>query len=142
MESAESDFEKRMLRHDTRAENLRRKLNAAVERVQQQAKRFSDPGNGIGFVLNGLQSIFAPGLQAERRRTMVRQLSEASDDCRRMEDLLAATPAGEFDRLLDHLRSAGLVVEGWFPLVYRGEALMGWAVAGHRPRGEEAAAME
>ena len=144
MESAESEFEKRMLRHDTRAENLRRKLNAAVERVQQQANRFSDPGNGIGFVLKGLQSIFAAGLQAEQRRAMVRQLSEASDAyCRRMEDLLAATPdAGEFDRLLDHLRSAGLVVEGWFPLVYRGEALMGWAVAGHKPGKEEAAAME
>ena len=75
---------------------------------------------------------------------MVHQLSEAIDAyCRRMEDLLAATPdTGEFDRLLDQLRSAGLVVEGWFPLVYRGEALMGWAVAGHRPREEEADAME
>ncbi len=144
VESAESEFEKRMLRHDGRAENLRRKLNAAVDRVQQQAKSFSDPGNGIGFVLNGLQGVFSPGLQAEQRRAMVRRLREASDAyCRRMEDLLAATPdAGEFDRLLDHLRSAGLIVEGWFPVVYRGEALMGWAVAGHRPRGEEAAAME
>ena len=144
MASAESDFEKRLLKHDAKAENLRRKLNAAVERVQQQAERFSDPGNGIGFVLNGLQSIFAPGLRPAERRTTIRRLREASDAyCRRMEDLLAATPdAGEFDRLLESLRSAGLAVDGWFPLVYRGEALMGWAVAGHKPRAEDAAAME
>lgn len=144
MASAESDFEKRMLKHDAKAENLRRKMNAAVERVQQQAERFSDPGNGIGFVLNGLQSIFAPGLRPAERRATIRRLREASDAyCRRMEDLLAATPdAGEFDRLLENLRSAGLAVDGWFPLVYRGEALMGWAVAGHKPRSEDAAAME
>lgn len=144
MASAESDFEKRMLKHDARTENLRRKLNAAVARVQQQAGQFSDPGNGIGFVLNGLQSVFAPGLEPAERRATIRRLREASDAyCLRMEDLLAATPdAGEFDRLLDHLRSAGLLVDGWFPLVYRGEALMGWAVAGRKPRAEEAAAME
>ena len=136
MSSARSNYEKRMLQGDAKAENLRRKLNAAVERVQQHARRFSDPGNGIGFVLNGLQSVFAPGLEPSERRATIGRLREASDAyCRRMEDLLAATPdAGEFDRLLDHLRSAGLVVEGWFPLVYRGEALMGWAVAGHKPR--------
>ena len=88
--------------------------------------------------------MFAPGLQAAERRATIRRLREASDAyCLRMEDLLAATPdAGEFDRLLDHLRSAGLLVDGWFPLVYRGEALMGWAVAGRKPRAEDAAAME
>ena len=136
MSTVKSNYEKRMLQRDAKAENLRRKLNAAVERVQQHARRFSDPGNGIGFVLNGLQSVFAAGLEPAERRVTIRRLREASNAyCRRMEDLLAATPdAGEFDRLLDHLRSAGLVVEGWFPLVYRGEALMGWAVAGHKPR--------
>ena len=140
MSSAKSNYEKRMLQRDTKAEHLRRKLNAAVERVQQHARRFSDPGNGIGFVLNGLQSVFAPGLEPAERRATIGRLREASDAyCRRMEDLLAATPdAGEFDRLLDHLRSAGLVVEGWFPLVYCGEALMGWAVAGHKPHDEDA----
>ena len=144
MATADSDFEKRLLKHDARAENLRRKLNAAVERVHQQAERFSDPGNGIGFVLNGLQGVFAPGLQAAQRRATIRQLQEACDAYRRrMEDLLAATPdAGEFDRLLAQLRSAGLMVEGWFPLVYRGDALMGWAVAGHKPPAGEASVIE
>ena len=144
MAAAQSDFEKRMLKHDAKTESLRRKLNAAVGRVQQQAGQFSDPGNGIGFVLNGLQAVFAPGLQPARRRMTIRQMNEASAAyCRRMEDLLAATPGAEgFDRLLSHLRSAGLVVDGWFPLVYREEALMGWAVAGRRPREEDAPAME
>ena len=144
MASAGSQFEKRLLKHDARAEHLRRKLNAAVERVQQQSGRFSDPGNGIGFVLKGLQSVFAPGLEPAQRRATIRQLKEACDAyCRRMEDLLAATPdAGEFDRLLEHLRSAGLAVEGWFPLVYRGEALMGWALAGHKPAPGETPEME
>lgn len=144
MAKAGSDFEKRLLRQDRKAEHLRRKLNAAVERVQQQASRFRDPGNGIGFILSGLNSVFSPGLQPARRRETIRTLEAACEAyCLRMEDLLAATPSAEqFERLLDHLRSAGLLVEGWFPLVYRGEALMGWAVAGHKPRGEAAAAME
>ena len=135
MATAQSDFERRLLKQDARAEHLRRKLNAAVERVHRQAGRFSDPGNGIGFVINGLQAVFAPGLQAEQRRVALRELQKACDAYRRrMEDLLAATPdAAEFGRLLAHLRSAGLAVEGWFPLVYRGDALMGWAVAGHKP---------
>ena len=144
MATAESDFEKRLLRQDGKAEHLRRKLNAAVERVQQQASRFSDPGNGIGFILQGLNAVFAPGLKPADRRETIRKLEAACEAYRRrMEDLLAATPdAGEFDRLLECLRSAGLAVDGWFPLVYQGEALMGWAVAGHKPRTEDAAAME
>ena len=144
MASAGSEFEKRLLRHDTRAEHLRRKLNAAVERVQQQAARFSDPGCGIGFVLNGLQNVFAPGLESAQRRALIKELKEACEAyCRRMEDLLEATPdADEFERLLQHLRSAGLAVEGWFPLVYRGDALMGWAVAGHKPAPGETPEME
>ena len=144
MAAAESDFEKRLLKQDRKAEHLRRKLNAAVERVQQQASSFQDPGYGIGFILTGLNSVFAPELQPAQRRATIRDIRAASEAyCRRMEDLLAATPGAEqFDRLLHHLRSAGLEVEGWFPLVYKGEALMGWAVAGHKPRAENRPAME
>ena len=144
MATAESEFEKRMLKHDAKTENLRRKLNAAVARVQQQAGQFNDPGNGIGFVLKGLQGVFAPQLQPAERRAVIRRLREASDAyCRRMEDLLAATPeTGGFDRLLGSLRSAGIVVEGWFPLIYREEVLMGWAVAGNKPADQDAGAME
>ena len=144
MTRAGSAFERRLLRHDGKAEHLRRKLNASVERVQQQAAGFSDPGNGIGFILQGLSSVFAPGLEVPQRRETIRRLRESCTAYRRrMEDLLAATPSeGAFDRLLDHLRSAGIAVEGWFPLIYRGEALMGWAVAGNRPPEEAAGAME
>ena len=144
MADAGTDFEKRLLKHDSRAEHLRKKLNASVARIQQQARRFSDPGNGIGFILQGLSSIFAPGLDAPQRRETIRLLHEACDSYRRrMEDLLAATPdTAQFDRLLDHLRSAGLAIEGWFPLIYQGEALMGWAVAGNKPDGESVPAIE
>lgn len=139
-----SAYEQRLLRHDRKAEHLRRKLNASVERVRQQAARFSDPGYGIGFILQGLSAVFAPGLSASQKKGAIRSIREACAAYRRrMEDLLAATPSeGEFDRLLDHLRSAGIAVEGWFPLIYRGEALMGWAVAGNRPPQEPAGAME
>ena len=144
MAATDSDFEKRLLKHDTRAEQLRRKLNASVERVRQHAGQFSDPGNGIGFILQGLGSVFAAGLDASQRRETIRRLKESCASYqRRMEDLLAATPDTEqFDRMLDHLRSAGLAIDGWFPLVYRGEALMGWAVAGNKPAGETAQAIE
>ena len=144
MAASGSNFEKRLLQHDSKTEHLRRKLNASVERLHQQAKRYHDPGNGIGFILNGLSSAFAPGLEASERRDVIRRLQESCTAYqRRMEDLLAATPnAGQFDRLLDHLRAAGLAVEGWFPLVYRGEALMGWAVAGSKPAGETESRME
>ena len=144
MAAAGSNFEKRLLQHDSKAEHLRRKLNASVERLHQHAKRYRDPGNGIGFILNGLSSAFAPGLEASQRREAIRRLQEScSAYQRRMQDLLAATPnAGQFDRLLGHLRAAGLAVEGWFPLVYRGEVLMGWAVAGNKPAGETASPME
>ena len=144
MAGAGSDFERRLLRQDSKAEHLRRRLNAAVERVQRHAARYRDPGNGIGFILQGLSSAFAPGIETSQRREVLRGLQESCTAYqRRMEDLLAATPSdGEFDRLLNHLRSAGLAIEGWFPLIYRGEALMGWAVAGNRPSREAAAAME
>ena len=139
-----SAFERRLLRQNSKAERLRRRLNASVERVQQQAGRFSDPGGGIGFILQGLGSVFAPELEASRRLETLRRLRESCNAYRRrMEDLLAATPSdGQFDRLLGSLRSAGIVIEGWFPLVYRGEALMGWAVAGNRPAEHAAGAME
>lgn len=144
MGEAGTGFEKRLLRHDGRTERLRRKLNASVERLQRQARHFSDPGSGIGFILNGLGSAFAPGLDSPQRRKLLRRLEESCAAYqRRMNDLLAATPnAGQFDRLLGHLRQAGLTVEGWFPLVWRGEALMGWAVAGNKPRREAPGAME
>ena len=144
MAASGSNFERRLLKHDSKAEHLRRKLNASVERLHQQAKRYRDPGNGIGYILNGLSSAFAPGLEASQRRQTIRLLHESCTAYqRRMQDLLAATPdAGQFDRLLGHLRAAGLAVEGWFPLVYRGEALMGWAVAGNKPAGETASPME
>jgi len=126
------------------APRQRRKLNAAVARIWQQAGQFKDRGNGIGFVLNGLQGVFAPEPQPAERRAAIRRLHEASDAyCRRMEYLLAATPdTGDFDRLVGHLRSAGIAVEGWFPLIYRREALMGWAVAGNKPADQAAGAME
>ena len=144
MAAASSAYEQRLLHQDSKAEHLRRRLNASAERVQLQASRFSDPGNGIRFILQGLSSVFAPGQQASQRRATLRRLRESCTAYqRRMEDLLAATPSdGEFDRLLNHLRSAGLAVEGWFPLIYRGEALMGWAVAGNRPPEQAAGAME
>ena len=144
MAGAGSAFEKRLLRSDSRAERLRRKLNASVERVQQQAGRFSDPGNGIGFVLQGLSGVFAPRLKDSERRETIRRLRDScSAYRRRMEDLLAATPSdGQFERLLEHLREAGIAIEGWFPLIYHGEALMGWAVAGNRPAEHAAGAME
>jgi len=145
MAGAGSAFERRLLRGDGKAEHLRRKLNASVDRVQQQAARFSDPGYGIGFILQGLSSVFAPRIEASQRRQTIRRLKESCAAYqRRMEDLLAATPSeGEFDRLLGCLRGAGIAVEGWFPLIYRGEALMGWAVTGNKPRQEAASsAME
>ena len=144
MTAASSAFEQRLLRQDSKAEHLRRRLNASVERVQQQAARYSDPGNGIGYILQGLSSVFAPGLSVPQRRKTIRRIRKSCTAYRRrMEDLLAATPSeGEFDRLLGHLRSAGIAVEGWFPLIYRGEALMGWAVAGNRPPEQAAGAME
>ena len=61
MAGSGSNFEKRLLQHDSKAEHLRRKLNASVERVHQQARRFSDPGNGIGFHLEWIEQRFCPG---------------------------------------------------------------------------------
>ncbi len=144
MSGASSRFERRLLRQDGKAEHLRRKLNASVERVRQHAARYRDPGNGIGLVLHGLSGVFAPDLNPSQRRAAIQLLRESCAAYRRrMEDLLAATPSAEqFDRLLDCLRSAGIAIEGWFPLIYRGEALMGWAVAGNRPAEETASVIE
>ncbi len=135
MTSASSAFEQRLLRRDGKAEHLRRKLNASVDRVQQQAAGFRDPGAGIGFILQGLSAAFASGMEVSQRRETIRRLKESCAAYqRRMEDLLAATPSEEeFERLLERLRGAGIAVEGWFPLIYRGERLMGWAVAGNKP---------
>ena len=111
-------FERRITKYDSRTVALRRELNQAISRVLQQGERFKEP-HGIRAMEHGLENVFKPKLSPAMRRTILRELQEGCDSDRLgVKRLIAvALDSKEFCGLVEHLRSAGLIVCESFPLV-------------------------
>ena len=133
------------LKLNPKSEVARKKLNRAVERVNEQAEGFLDPDGFISTFIGSLMEVFLKHRAATQAEKLayIQNLRTDTDAFRvRMSDLMsAALTQSEFDDLAVALEEGPFVIVERDTLQYKGRDLMGWTlVAGTRliaPRGLE-----
>ena len=131
MGNATTLAERRRLSTNEKTESLRKKLNAAVARVNARATRYADPEGFIGVIVPNLLNVFLQHKDAplgEKLSYLRRVREDILSFEKRMVDLQqAALSDSQFRALVDELRTSGFRVCDDKALHYGpSRHLMGW----------------
>ncbi len=128
------DFQR--LKVNAKSEAARKKLNAAVERINSEADSFLDPDGFISTFIGALMEVFVTHRTASQadKLAYVRRLRADTDSFRvRMADLMsAALTESDFDALVDALEAGPFTVVEKDTIQYKGRDLMGWTLVAER----------
>lgn len=137
MGSATTLAERRRLRMSERAEKLRKKLNAAVARINARVERYRDPEGFIGVIIPNLLNVFLLHKDAtlEAKLSYVRRVRDdiVSFENRMMDLQLAALSQDRFQAIVDELRNGGFRIRDEDQIHYGPKRdLMGWALVAEK----------
>jgi len=128
--------DRRALKNNPKAENLRKKLNASLTRIKQRSKRYRDPDGFMGVMVPNLLKVFSDYRDASVAQKLkhLKDVRAAFDAYReRMADLAgAALSPAQFESLVRKCEAAGFTVEERGLVHYNGD-LMGWTLELGKP---------
>lgn len=129
---ATSAYRRRQLKHNPKTEHLRKKLNAAIARVNQHAEGYEDPEGFLGRFIPSLMTVFDTHKDKSMREKLeyVRWLRADYESYRaRMADLQSAALSREsFHTLIREFERHGFLVREQGPFLYAPSGLMGWTL--------------